>query len=194
MNTVHGKDHKAEMDRCLAVLRDGGVILCPTDTIWGIGCDATNAEAVGRVFDIKKRPDTKALICLVGSDRQLEQLIPEVPQAAWDIMDLSEKPVTIVYDNPRGVAPNLVAPDQTLAVRLTSHPFCRELLRRFRRPLVSTSANLSGAPTPQRFSEIDPAILNAVDYVVPLEQDNLKSTPSSIIQLKAGGQVRVIRP
>ena len=122
------------------------------------------------------------------------QLIPEVPQAAWDIMDLSEKPVTIVYDNPRGVAPNLVAPDQTLAVRLTSHPFCRELLRRFRRPLVSTSANLSGAPTPQRFSEIDPAILNAVDYVVPLEQDNLKSTPSSIIQLKAGGQVRVIRP
>ena len=179
---------------CIQVLENGGTLLYPTDTVWGIGCDATTAEAVGRVFDIKKRPDTKALICLVGSDRQLEQLIPEVPQAAWDIMDLSEKPVTIVYDNPRGVAPNLVAPDQTLAVRLTSHPFCRELLRRFRRPLVSTSANLSGAPTPQRFSEIDPAILNAVDYVVPLEQDNLKSTPSSIIQLKAGGQVRVIRP
>lgn len=179
---------------CIRVLENGGTLLYPTDTVWGIGCDATNAEAVARVFAIKNRPDTKALICLVGSDRQLEQLIPEVPQAAWDIMDLSEKPVTIVYDNPRGVAPNLVAPDQTLAVRLTSHPFCRELLRRFRRPLVSTSANLSGAPTPQRFSEIDPAILNAVDYVVPLEQDNLKSTPSSIIQLKAGGQVRVIRP
>ncbi len=185
---------KTALETTLEVLERGGILLYPTDTVWGIGCDATNAEAVARVFAIKNRPDAKALICLVGSDRQLEQLIPNVPEAAWDIMDLSEKPVTIVYDNPRGIAPNLVGPDKTLGVRLTSHPFCRELLRRFRRPLVSTSANLAGAPTPKRFSEIDSAILNAVDYVVPLEQEILKSTPSSVIQLKAGGQVRVIRP
>lgn len=185
---------KTALETALEVLESGGTLLYPTETVWGIGCDATNAEAVARIFAIKKRPDAKAMTCLVGTDRQLEQLIPTVPEAAWDIMDLSEKPVTIVYDNPRGVAHNLVGPDRTLGVRLTSHPFCRELLRRFRKPLVSTSANLAGSPTPKSFREIDPAILKAVDYVVPLEQENLKSTPSSIIQLKADGQVRVIRP
>lgn len=182
------------LQTALEVLERGGTLLYPTDTGWGIGCDATNPEAVARVFAIKQRPDAKALTCLVGTDRQLEQLIPVVPEAAWDIMDLSEKPVTIVYDNPRGVAPNLVGSDKTLGVRLTSHTFCRELLRRLRKPLASTPANRSGAPTPKSFPEIDPAILNAVDYVVPLEQQNLKSTPATVIQLKADGQVRVIRP
>ena len=181
------------LDNCLQVLESGGLILYPTDTVWGIGCDATNPEAVARVYTLKQRPDSKALICLVGSVRQLEQLIPEVPDVAWDIMDLSEKPVTIVYDNPQGVAPNLVAADNSLAVRIASDNFCRELLRRFRKPLVSTSANLAGQPTPDSFSGIAPDILNGVDYVVPLQQETELRTPSSIIRLKADGQVQVIR-
>ena len=143
---------------------------------------------------IKERPDAKALICLVGTDRQLELLIPEVPEVAWDLIDLSEKPMAIRFDNPKGVAPNLVGEDNTLNVLLTSHPFCRDVLRRLRRPLVCTPPHLRGAAAPGRFSEIAPAILNAVDYVVPLEQESLKSTPPTLIQLKAGGQVRVIRP
>lgn len=184
---------KEVIDKCLAVLESGGTLLYPTDTVWGIGCDATNPEAVSRVYEIKQRPGSKALICLVGNDRMLEKLIPEIPGVAWEIMDLSTKPVTIVYDNPRGVAPNLVAEDNTLAVRVATDRFCRELLRRFRKPLVSTSANLAGNATPGSFAEIDPAILRAVDYVVPLQQQNELRSPSSIIRLKADGQVQVIR-
>ncbi|MBC2839959.1 L-threonylcarbamoyladenylate synthase [Robiginitalea sp. SC105] len=184
---------KEILDRCLETLESGGLLLYPTDTVWGIGCDATNPEAVARVYALKQRPDSKALICLVGSERMLERHIPEVPEVAWDIMELSEKPVTIVYDNPRGVAPNLVASDNTLAVRVASDRFCRDLLRRFRKPLVSTSANLAGEPTPGSFREIGPAILKGVDYVVPLHQENQLRSPSSIIRLKADGQVQVIR-
>ena len=174
-------------------LAAGRTILYPTDTVWGIGCDATDPEAVSRIYAIKGRPDSKALICLAGDDRMLERIIPEVPPLAWDIMTLSDKPVTIVYDHPVGVARNLVAGDDTLAVRVATDPFCRELLRRFGKPIVSTSANPSGQPTPGCFAEIQPSILSGVDYVVPLQQQSTLRSPSSILRLRADGQVQVIR-
>ena len=185
---------KKILENALSVLEAGGTILYPTETGWGIGCDATQEAAVSRTCSIKNQSGPRSLYCLVGTDRQLEQLIPQFPEVAWDLIDLSEKPLVIIYDHPKGVAPNLVSEENTLGVCLTSHPFCRELLRRLRRPLVFAPPHLRGAPAPGQFSEIDPAILNAVDYVVPLEQESLKSKPPTLIKLKADGQVRVIRP
>lgn len=182
------------VDASVNVLLKGGVIVYPTDTVWGIGCDATDPKAVARVYELKQRPGAKALICLVGSMGMLKTVIPDVPEKARELLDRAEKPVTIIYDHPQGIAPNLVGPGDTLAVRIAGDPFCRELLRRFKRPLVSTSANYSGAPTPGQFSEIDPGILSAVDYVVPLERNSVKRTPSSVIRVTADGQVQVIRP
>ncbi len=182
------------VEESVRVLHQGGVIVYPTDTVWGIGCDATDQKAVARVYELKQRPGAKALICLVGSMEMLESVIPEVPAKAREILSKADKPVTIIYEHPRGIAPNLVGPGDTLAVRIASDPFCRELLGKFGRPLVSTSANYSGAPTPGQFSEIDPGILSAVDYVVPLERNSVKRTPSSVIRVTAGGQVQVIRP
>ena len=182
------------VQKALEVVEQGGTLLCPTEMGWAIACDATHQQAVSKMCTIANLPHPGSLLCLVGTDRQLEQLIPEVPEVAWDLIDLSEKPLAICFDNPKGVAPNLVGEDNTLNVLLTSHPFCRDLLRRLRRPLVCTPPHLRGAAAPRRFSEIAPAILIAVDYVVPLEQESLKSTPPTLIQLKADGQVRVIRP
>lgn len=182
------------LQTALEVVAQGGTLLFPTEMGWGIGGDATQEAAVSRICSIKNQSDPRSLYGLVGTDRQLEQLIPRFPEVAWDLIELSEKPLVIVYDHPKGVAPNLVSDENTLGVCLTSHPFCRELLRRLRKPLVFTPPHLRGAAAPRRFSEIDPAILNAVDYVVPLEQESLRSTPPTLIQLKADGQVRVIRP
>ncbi len=182
------------LENALSVLEAGGTILYPTETGWAIGCDATHEAAVARICSLKNQPGPRSLYCLVGTDRQLEQLIPQFPEVAWDLIDLSDKPLVIVYDQPKGVAPNLVSEENTLGVCLTSHPFCRELLRRLRKPLVFAPPHKRGAPAPGQFSEIDPAILNAVDYVVPLEQESLKSRPPTLIKLKADGQVRVIRP
>lgn len=182
------------MQTALEVLERGGTLLYPTEMGWAIGCDATREAAVARICTLQNQPGPRSLYCLVGTDRQLEQLIPQFPEVAWDLIDLSEKPLVIVYDHPKGVAPNLVSAENTLGVCLTSHSFCRDLLRRLRKPLVCAPPQLRGAPAPRQFSEIDPAILNAVDYVVPLEQESLKSTPPTLIQLKADGQVRVIRP
>ena len=188
------KPHFAQIaDEALAVLRNGGLILYPTDTVWGIGCDASNPEAVNKVYALKQRPDSKALICLVADVPMLERHLDLVPDLAYDIIDFSEKPTTIVYDRPRRVAPNLVAPDDTLAIRVTKDPFCRHLIRGLRRPLVSTSANLAGGPTPGSFGEIAPAILKGVDYIVPLRQQEKTTAPSAIIRLGTDGQVKVIR-
>jgi L-threonylcarbamoyladenylate synthase len=184
---------KAVQDKCLEVLRRGGLILYPTDTVWGIGCDATNADAVHKVYTLKNRPDSKALICLVSDVAMLERYIAEIPSPAYDIIALADKPTTIVYDNPTGVAENLVAPDNTLAIRVARDRFCRDLIRRFRKPLVSTSANIAGKPTPATFKEIDSAILKGVDYTVPLQGHEKRSTPSAIIRLGTDGSVKVIR-
>ena len=184
---------KTEIDKVLAVLNKGGLILYPTDTVWGIGCDATNPEAVNKIFQLKQRPDSKTMICLVANDAMLERYVKKVPDLAYDIMDLSEKPVTIVYDQPVNVAHNLIAEDNTMAIRVARDQFCQRLIQRLKKPLVSTSANLAGNPTPQNYREIDEQILKGVDYVVNLHREGEKAKPSSIIRLRNDGTVKVIR-
>ncbi len=183
-----------EINKAIAFLEQGGLILYPTDTVWGIGCDATNEEAVGKVYELKQRIDSKALICLVANDAMLERHIEQVPDLAYDIIDVATKPTTIIYDNPRGVAKNLIATDETLAVRVATDKFCKYLINKFKKPIVSTSANISGHLTPKNFSEIDDSILKGVDYVVNLQQDvKTNARSSSIIKLSNSGLVKVIR-
>ncbi|MDB2606393.1 L-threonylcarbamoyladenylate synthase [Zobellia sp.] len=182
-----------EINKCIEILQNGGLILYPTDTVWGIGCDATNEEAVQKVYDLKQREDSKALICLVANDAMLERTIKEVPDVAYDIIDLSTRPTTIIYDQPIGVAKNLVAADNTLAVRVASDKFCQYLINKFKKPIVSTSSNISGKPTPKSFDEIEPVILKGVDYVVNLQPEQKSEVPSVIIKLGNDGVVKIIR-
>ncbi|MEW2921477.1 L-threonylcarbamoyladenylate synthase [Muricauda sp. ANG21] len=182
-----------EINNCIKELKAGNLILYPTDTVWGIGCDATNPEAVKKVYALKKREDTKALICLVAHQAMLERHVKEVPEVAYDIMDLATKPTTIVFDAPKDVAQNLIAEDNTLAIRVASDKFCQYLINKFGKPIVSTSANISGEPTPKRFKDISPEILKGVDYVVNLQDEKQDPSPSSIIKLSNDGQVKVIR-
>lgn len=182
-----------EINKAIEVLQNGGLILYPTDTIWGIGCDATNEGAVTKVYELKQRDDSKALICLVANDFMLEKHLTHVPEVAWDIIDLSDKSTTIIFDNPRGIAKNLVAPDNTLGIRIASDKFCKYLINKFKKPIVSTSANVSGLPTPKSFHEISEDILKGVDYVVNLNRDEKNGLPSSIIKLANDGTVKVIR-
>ena len=183
-----------EINKAIAILSEGGLILYPTDTVWGIGCDATNEAAVQKVYQLKERSDSKALICLVANDPMLEKYITKVPDLAYDIIDVATKPTTIIYDNPRGVAKNLIASDNTLAVRVATDKFCQYLINKFKKPIVSTSANISGQPTPKNFSEISDSILKGVDYVVNLQQDvKTNARSSAIIKLSNSGLVKVIR-
>ena len=183
-----------EIERTLEVLKKGGIILYPTDTVWGIGCDATNAEAVKRIYALKQREETKSMIVLMNSDRMMYRVFKDIPEVAWQIIDLSEKPTTLILDNPRNVAPNLIAPDKTLGVRLVKEHFCFKLMERMKNPLVSTSANISGMPTPNSFKEIDHHILDGVDYIVNLHHNKIAAKPSTIIKLGNNLQVKVIRP
>ena len=146
-------------------MRQGGVILYPTDTVWGIGCDATNAEAVAKVYKIKHREDSKALTCLVDSDVRLQRYVRNAPEVAWQIMELANKPTTVIFDNAVNLAPNLVAEDGSIAMRITQEPFSKELCYRFQKPIVSTSVNISGEPAAQNYCDIVPEILEAADYV-----------------------------
>ncbi len=183
-----------DIKQAFDVLVKGGLILYPTDTIWGIGCDATNEDAVRRVYELKKRIDSKALITLLDNPVKLSYYIAEVPEIAWDLIELADKPLTIIYDNARNVAPNLIAEDGSLAIRITNEKFSNELCKRFRKPLVSTSANISGEPAPHNFDEISEEIKNGVDYIVNYRQDERDShTASSIIKLGISGQIKVIR-
>lgn len=182
-----------EIEECLAVLKRGGTIVYPTDTVWGIGCDSTNPNAINRIFQIKNRAESKALICLVSDLKMLEQFVENIPNAAYDIIKFSNKPTTIIYDNPIRISENLIAEDDTLGIRIVKDEFCQKLIRKLRRPLVSTSANISGKPTPNSFSEIQPEILKAVDYVVNLRRSKSTATPSTIIKLGSSGKVEIIR-
>ena len=184
---------KEEIDKAYAVLKRGGLILYPTDTVWGIGCDATNAAAVDKIYALKNRLEAKALICLVNDFRMLEQYVEEVPEVAYDILKYANKPTTIVYDQPVGVAENLIGEDDSLGIRVTDDEFCQKLIRRLRRPLVSTSANISGGKTPTSFAEIDQEIFKGVDYIVNLRKSQKSTQPSAIIKLGNDGQVKVIR-
>ncbi len=187
-----------DIKNAVDVLRKGGVILYPTDTVWGIGCDATNAEAVKRVYDIKQRDDSKALICLVDSDARLQRYVKKVPDVAWQLIDsLQEgdsKPTTLILDGAVNLAPNLIAEDGSIALRITHEPFSKELCYRFQKALVSTSANISGHPAAQNYSDIVPELLEAVDYVCwTRRQEHQPHQPSSIIRLRLDGEVAIIR-
>ncbi|WP_417445010.1 L-threonylcarbamoyladenylate synthase [Joostella sp.] len=182
-----------EIKKTLEVLNNGGLILYPTDTVWGIGCDATNEEAIKKVYKLKQRDDSKALICLVSDTRMLQKYVYEIPDAAYDIVELADRPTTIIYDQPINVAKNLVAEDNTLAIRVASDEFCQKLIRQFKRPLISTSANISGKPTPKSFSEISKEILKGVDYVVNLHREKSNGAPSSIIKVGNDAIVKIIR-
>ena len=179
-------------------MRKGGVILYPTDTVWGIGCDATNEEAVKRVYEIKQRDDSKSLICLVDSDARLQRYFRMVPDVAWQLIDslkeMEVKPTTLVLDGAINLAKNLIAEDGSVGIRITNEPFSKELCYRFQKAIVSTSANISGEPAAQNYCDIDPRIIEAVDYVCwSRRQEHKPHTPSSIIKLKENGEVTIIR-
>lgn len=183
-----------DIKKAVEVMRQGGIILYPTDTIWGIGCDATNEEAVRKVYAIKQRDDSKALICLVDSDARMQRYVRHVPDVAWDIIELATKPTTLILDGAPGLAANLIAADGSIAMRVTREPFSRELCYRMQKPIVSTSANISGEPAAQNYRDIDPRILEAVDYICwTRRQEHQPHQPSSIIKLTADGVVTIIR-
>ena len=185
---------KEDIRKACEVMQKGGVILYPTDTIWGIGCDATNAEAVKRVYEIKKRSDSKAMLVLVDNAVKVDFYVDEAPEVAFDLIELTNKPLTIIYDGAKNLAPNLIAEDGSVGIRVTSEEFSNQLCYRFRKAIVSTSANVSGEPSPATFGEISDEIKQAVDYIVQSrQQENKASQSSSIIKLGKGGQVKVIR-
>ena len=176
------------------VLQSGGVILYPTDTIWGIGCDATNAEAVERIYEIKQRVDTKAMLVLLDSESRLMQYIAEVPEVAWELLDVADKPLTIIYPGAKNLAANLIAHDGSIGIRITKDEFCRKLISRFKKPIVSTSANISGMPAASNYREITEGIKQLADFIVSWKQEETaRSKPSSIIRLGLGGQVEILR-
>ncbi len=183
-----------EIKKACQVMNEGGVILYPTDTIWGIGCDATNEEAVRRVYEIKHRADSKAMLVLVDSAVKVDFYVKDVPDVAWDLIELADKPLTIIYDGARNLAPNLLAEDGSVGIRVTQEEFSQGLCRQFRKAIVSTSANVSGQPSPANFSEISEEIKSAVDYIVNCRREETdRPKPSGIIKLGQGGTVRVIR-
>ena len=193
-NIVRDMTQEEDIKNAVKVLREGGVILYPTDTVWGIGCDATNATAVAKVSDIKHRDDSKALICLVDSDARLQRYVRNVPAVAWELLDAAIKPTTVILDDATNLAPNLIAEDGSIALRITREAFSHELCYRFQKAIVSTSANISGEPAAQNYRDISEEIINSVDYVCwSRRQEHKPHTPSSIIRLKPDGEVTIIR-
>lgn len=185
---------KATIDQAVKILREGGLILYPTDTIWGIGCDATDAQAVAKIIELKQRPDLKSLIVLVDTVGRIASYVTDVPDIAYDLVELTDKPLTIIYPEAKNLAKNVIATDGSIGIRVVQHDFCQHLIARFGKPIVSTSANISGEPFPKFFADIDARIKNGVDLIVPEQFDNPKSnSPSSIISLGKGGEVKVIR-
>lgn len=181
------------MQNLINTLQSGGTILYPTDTIWGIGCDATNIEAINRIFEIKKREKNKSMIILVENEKRLQDLV-EVPELAWEIMDLSEKPVTIIYDNPKGLPKEILAEDGSIGIRLVKDNYLKKLIGKLNKPLVSTSANLSGDKSPMKFSDINDEIINSVDAISDENHDKISEySGSSIIRMWNDGRVKVLR-
>ncbi|NQU87228.1 MAG: threonylcarbamoyl-AMP synthase [Mariniphaga sp.] len=183
-----------DIKNALEVLKKGGIILYPTDTIWGIGCDATNIDAVGRIYKIKQRVDSKSMLVLMENPALLDRYVEDVPEVAWDLVEISITPLTVIYPGARNLAQNLIASDGSIGIRFTKEEFTTKLLQRFRRPLVSTSANISGQKPPAYFDQISTEIKETVDYVVSYRQgDHTPASPSSIIKLEAGGKIEIIR-
>lgn len=195
-------DINTEIQNAYEVIKNGGIILYPTDTVWGIGCDATNPDAVAKIYKLKQRAETQSMICLMNGEKMMYNVFKDIPEVAWQIMDISDpsdseqskqKPITLILDNPRNVAPNLIASDKTLGIRIVKEPFCFKLLERMKKPLVSTSANISGQPTPIAFKDISPEIIKGVDYVVNLHREKIGGKPSTIIKITSDSQVKIIR-
>ena len=187
------QDERTEIENTITTLKRGGLILYPTDTVWGIGCDATNADAIDKIFALKQREDSKSMLCLVSDFKMLQQYVEEVPEVAYDILKYAQKATTIIYDRPLRVAENIIAEDDTLGIRVVRDPFCGKLIKKFKKPIVSTSANISGVPHPKNFKEISKAILEGVDYVVNLPLKNKNAKPSSIIKIGGDSTVKIIR-
>jgi len=184
---------KTEIYNALQIIKKGGIILYPTDTVWGIGCDATNSQAIKRIFTLKKRTETKSMIALVNSDKMLYQIFDEIPENAFQIWNLSEKPTTIILDNPKNVATEIIAKNNSIGIRMVKEPFCYNLINQMKKPMVSTSANISSESTPRFFSEINTEIITGVDYVVNLYRDKQTNSPSTILKLTLDNQISIIR-
>jgi L-threonylcarbamoyladenylate synthase len=183
-----------EVQKALKVLKEGGIILYPTDTIWGIGCDATNTEAVKKIYQLKQRDEAKSMIILLDTENKLESYISEVPAIAYDLIEYAENPLTLVMPGAKNVSPALISADGSIGIRVAKHDFCRQLIERLRRPLVSTSANISGRPSPQYFGQVEQEIIDGVDYVVDLEQhDTQPKKPSTIMLLRPDGRFEFLR-
>ena len=180
--------------KALEILKKGGVILYPTDTVWGIGCDATNREAVDRIYRIKERGDSKSMLVLMENPALLERYVKDVPDIAWDLIEISTTPLTVIYPNAKNLAPNLISGDGSIGIRFTKEEFTSKLLQKFRKPLVSTSANISSEKTPANFNEISDTIKDRVDYIVQYRQDDkTEMRPSEIIKLWPDGRIDIIR-
>ena len=185
---------REEINKAFEVLKNGGIILYPTDTVWGLGCDATNVDAVEKLNAIKGRAANKSLIILLDTDSKIQSYVNEVPEVAYDLIEYAESPLTVIFSNAKNLANNVPNADGSIGIRIPKHDFCQQLLQRFRKPIVSTSANVSGEPTPLFFDEIAEEIKEAVDYVVDLEQENrTPKKPSTIVKLGSGGQFEFIR-
>jgi len=185
---------KTEIDKALAILKSGGVILYPTDTVWGLGCDASNEEAVQKINAIKRRMADKSFIILLDTDAKLQSYVTEIPDVAYDLIEYAETPLTIVFSGAKNLAPGVINADGSVGIRIVKHEFCEQLIQRFRKPITSTSANVSGEPAPQTFAEITADILDIVDHVVDWEQElNSPKKASTIMKLGAGGQFYFIR-
>jgi L-threonylcarbamoyladenylate synthase len=183
-----------EVAKAFKVLQEGGIILYPTDTIWGIGCDATNTEAVQKIYQLKQRDEAKSMIILLDTENKLESYVSEVNPLAYDLIEYAENPLTLVMPGAKNISPALIAADGSIAIRVTSNQFCQQLIQRLRKPLVSTSANISGKPSPQYFSQIDQEIIDGVDYVVDIDQHSKEiKNPSTIMKLAPDGRFEFIR-
>jgi len=181
------------MDHIVEILKSGGTLLYPTDTIWGIGCDATNVDAIKKIFEIKKRDASKSMIVLVESEQRLQNIV-DVPEMAWQIMDLSDKPVTIVYDHLKGIPDELLAEDGSIGIRLVKDNFCKKLISKLNKPLVSTSANFSGEKSPMKFSDINPEIIQQVDYAVEEQRNRVSEfSGSSVIRIWPDNRIKILR-
>lgn len=188
------KSFENDIVNCLEVLKAGGLILYPTDTVWGIGCDATDEKAIEKIYTLKKRSDEKAMIVLVADERDIMQYVAAPDLSLFDYLETRTKPTTVVYDGALGFADNLVSKDGSIAIRICNEEFCRRLIKRFRKPIVSTSANISGMPFPKKFNDIDVGIKQGVDYIVQYRQDDeTAAEPSSLIRWN-NGKVVVLRP
>lgn len=183
-----------EVKKTIEVLRAGGIILYPTDTVWGIGCDATNAEAVEKIYKIKQRDDSKSMLVITDGMARIQSYVDEIPDIAWDLAELADKPITIIYPQAKNLATNLISDDGSIGIRISSEKFSKQLCAAFRRPIVSTSANISGEPSPECFAEISDIIKDQMDYIVQYRQDDTqKKQASSIIKLKKNGTFVILR-